>query len=130
MALSEASVHATLPASDFERARSFYAERLGLSQVSELPNGRGTFYECAHGSRFLVFPSAGTATGTHTQAVFVVADIEAEVADLQQRGVVFEEYDLPGLKTERGIATIDTRRGAFFKDSEGNLLALVQLAAP
>lgn len=73
-----------------------------------------------------VYPSQGTARGTHTQAGWLTSNIEAEVADLQSRGVVFEEYDLPGLKTVNGIATVGSDKTAWFKDSEGNLLVVVQ----
>ncbi len=68
----------------------------------------------------------GAASGAHTQVGFRVDDIEAEVGQLRDKGVVFEEYDFPGLKTENGIAQIGPGRSAWFKDSEGNLIAIVQ----
>ena len=125
MALTEARLHTTLPVSDFARAKDFYAQKLGLTPVSDTPGG--AFYETADGNRFLLFPSAGTASGTHTQMGLRVDDIAAEVAGLKDRGVVFEEYDVPGFKTENSIATTGEIKAAFFKDSEGNLLGLVQL---
>jgi catechol 2,3-dioxygenase-like lactoylglutathione lyase family enzyme len=125
MALSEARVHATLPVSNLARAKEFYAERLGLKPTSETTGG--AFYECAEGTRFVLFPSAGAPSGTHTQLGFAVRDIEAEVADLKASGVVFEEYAQPGFKTEGSIATTGPIRAAFLKDSEGNLIGLVQL---
>jgi catechol 2,3-dioxygenase-like lactoylglutathione lyase family enzyme len=125
VALSKARVHTTLPASDLERAKTFYAEKLGLTPSTETP--AGLFYECADGTRFFLFPSRGTASGTHTQIGFSVANIEAEVAELKARGAVLEEYDLPGFKTEGGIATVGALKSAFLKDSEGNLLGVVQL---
>ncbi len=79
------------------------------------------------GTGFLLFLSQGKASGTHTQMGWMVDNIEAEVAELQRRGVVFEEYDTPGLKTINGVATIGTEKAAWFKDSEGNLLAVSQL---
>jgi len=122
--LANNPVHAALPASDLERAKRFYAEKLGLTPQSEMPGG--VFYECGAGTRFLVYPSGGTASGTHTQLGWAVGDIEAEVADLKSRGVVFEEYDTPYLKTVNSIASPGPVKSAWFKDSEGNLLGLVQ----
>jgi predicted enzyme related to lactoylglutathione lyase len=124
--LTDANVQAALPCSDFERAKGFYKESLGISPTDEDPDG--AYYACAEGSGFFLFPSAGVASGTHTQVGFQVADIEAEVAELKSMGVKFEEYDMPQLKTVNGIAMLGTERGAWFKDSEGNLLALFQRA--
>ena len=117
-------IYASLPAADLERAKRFYAEKLGLTPESELPGG--LFYRCGKDTRFSVFTSEGEASGTHTQALFLVEDVESAVAALKARGVIFEEYDLPSLKTVNSIATIGTAKGAWFKDSEGNLLSLAQ----
>jgi predicted enzyme related to lactoylglutathione lyase len=122
--LTNYPIHTTLPAQDFERAKRFYAEKLALTPESEAPGG--VFYRCGGNTRVLVFPSQGVASGTHTQMGWTVDDIEAEVASLKARGVVFEEYDMPGLKTVESIATTGPLRAAWFKDSEGNLLSLVQ----
>jgi catechol 2,3-dioxygenase-like lactoylglutathione lyase family enzyme len=122
--LADRPIHATLPAADLERAKRFYTEKLGLSPESEAPGG--IFYLCGGGTRFLVFPSGGTASGTHTQLGWTVDDIEAEVADLKARGVVFEEYDTPYLKTVDSVATTGPIKAAWFKDSEGNFLSVVQ----
>ena len=129
--LEHSDVATRLPVQDLERARSFYAEKLGLEPVEERPGG--LLYRCGKGS-FALFLSAGAAAGTHTQMGWEVADIEATVAALRSRGVVFEEYDLPGLKTVNGIAQIagnypskgTGERGAWFKDSEGNLVGIGQ----
>jgi hypothetical protein len=80
------------------------------------------------GIQFLVFPSGGVASGSHTQIGWNVSDFEAEVRALKARGVVFEEYDYPTLKTVGGIATTPDGKAAWFKDSEGNLLGIVQRA--
>jgi catechol 2,3-dioxygenase-like lactoylglutathione lyase family enzyme len=121
--LSDRPIHAALPATDMERARRFYAERLGLTPEIEFPDG--IFYRCA-GTRFLVFPSQGASSGTHTQMTWHTDDIHATVSTLKARGVVFDEIDTPELKTVDSVATIDKSKGAWFKDSEGNVLALGQ----
>jgi catechol 2,3-dioxygenase-like lactoylglutathione lyase family enzyme len=123
--LADRPIHTALPAADLERARRFYAEKLGLTPESEVPGG--LFYRCGENTQFLLFPSQGTASGTHTQAGWIVDDIEAEVADLKARGVVFEEYDTPDLKTVNSVATTGQTKAAWLKDSEGNLLVLLQL---
>jgi predicted enzyme related to lactoylglutathione lyase len=117
--------HTTLPASDLERAKKFYAEKLGLSPSTESPGG--IFYEIAGGTRFILYPTPNPARAGHTQIGFATSDIEAEVNELRARGVVFEEYDFPGLKTKDGIAQTGDARAAWFKDSEGNMIGIVQL---
>jgi catechol 2,3-dioxygenase-like lactoylglutathione lyase family enzyme len=122
--LAELPIHTALPVTDLERAKRFYAEKLGLRPESEMPDG--VFYQCGAGTRFLLFPSQGAGSGRHTQMTWNTNDIEAEVVALQARGVIFEEYDTSELKTVNGVATIARSKGAWFKDSEGNLLALGQ----
>lgn len=128
--LADCPIHVTLPATDLDRARRFYAEKLRLFPEVESPteiDGRtGLFYRSAAGGRFLLYPSQGAANGAHTQMTWTTNNIEAVVAALQARGIVFEEYVLPGLKTVGSIATLGQSKGAWFKDSEGNLLALGQ----
>ncbi len=122
--LANCPIHTTLPAADLERAKRFYTEKLGLIPESEEPGG--LFYNCGAGTKFLLFPTQGAPSGTHTQAGWAVDDIEVEVAELKARGLVFEEYDTPYLKTVNGVATMGSIKAAWFKDSEGNLLGLVQ----
>lgn len=117
--------HATLPAADLARAKSFYADKLGLNPAAESEGG--IFYEVGGGTRFVLYPSPNPNRGGHTQLGFTTDDIEKEVAELRGRGVAFEKYDLPGLKTENGIAQTGTARAAWFKDSEGNTIGLIQL---
>jgi predicted enzyme related to lactoylglutathione lyase len=124
--LADRPINAILPAADLARAKRFYNEKLGLTPESEDPGG--ITYRCGEGTRFTVISSSGTASGTHTQMGWTVDDIEAEVADLKARGVVFEEYDTPGLKTVNAVATTGPIKGAWFKDSEGNLLGLAQFS--
>jgi len=126
------SVAARLPAQDLERARLFYFEKLGL-EPDEARSG-GYLYVCG-GSAFGLFASSGASSGTHTQMGLEVTDLRAAVTALQNRGVVFETYEVPGLKTINGIAEITgnyaSKGGkgelaAWFKDSEGNLIGLGQ----
>lgn len=124
MALSDSVVGAAVPCQDFERAKGWYKEKLGFSPTEENPGG--AYFQCAEGSMFFIYPSSGRSDGSFTQLGFMVADIEAEVAELRKVGVTLEEYDFPGLKTVNGIAEIDGSRGGWFKDSEGNLLAVFE----
>jgi predicted enzyme related to lactoylglutathione lyase len=110
--LESGRVASRLPAQDLDRARAFYAEKLGLEPAEEREGGLR--YVCAAGE-FALFESAGAASGDHTQMGWEVEDIEATVRELQSRGVVFEEYDVPGLRTVDGIA-----------DIEGNMLGIGQ----
>ncbi|MGW7437199.1 VOC family protein [Streptomyces sp. NPDC054849] len=128
--LAGARVATRLPARDLGRARRFYAERLGLEPVDERPGG--LLYRCG-GAEFVLFRSTGTSPGTFTQMAFEVDDLTAVVAELKRHGVVFEDVDVPGFKTGDAIAEIDGNypskgargeRGAWFRDSEGNLLGI------
>jgi catechol 2,3-dioxygenase-like lactoylglutathione lyase family enzyme len=128
--LDDGAVATRLPAQDLQRARAFYAEKLGLEPAEERPGG--LLYRCASGE-FALFETDGAPSGSHTQMAWQVGDIEAVVAQLSARGVVFEEYGLPGLTTVGGIAQVYGNypgkggvgeRAAWFKDSEGNLLAI------
>jgi catechol 2,3-dioxygenase-like lactoylglutathione lyase family enzyme len=129
--LRDSDVATRLPAQDLERARRWYADKLGLEPVEERPGGLR--YQCGSGV-FALFASGGSPSGDHTQMAWTVGDIEAVVNELRGRGVVFEDYDVPGLRTVGGIADIEGNypskgsgeRGAWFRDSEGNLLAIGQ----
>ncbi|NUO45329.1 MAG: VOC family protein [Streptomyces sp.] len=130
--LARGRVATRLPAQDLERARRFYSEVLGLEPVDERPGG--LLYRCG-GTEFALFRSAGAASGTFTQMGWEVDDLDGVVARLRQRGVTFEEVDVPGLRTKDGIADIDGNypskgargeRAAWFRDSEGNLLGVGQ----
>ncbi|AZQ37614.1 VOC family protein [Streptomyces cyaneochromogenes] len=130
--LARGQVATRLPARDLERARRFYAEKLGLEPVDERPGG--LLYRCG-GAEFAVFQSTGASPGTFTQMGWQVDDVEAVVAELRRRGVQFEEVDVPGLHTTDGIAEIEGHypskgfrgeRAAWFHDSEGNLLGIGQ----
>jgi catechol 2,3-dioxygenase-like lactoylglutathione lyase family enzyme len=130
--LTKARVATRLPAQDLARARKFYADKLGLEPADERPGG--LLYRC-EGGDFAVFESSGASSGDFTQMAFEVDDIEVTMAELRERGVVFEEYDSPGLNTVGGIVEIvgnypsknaTGERGAWFRDSEGNLIGIGQ----
>ena len=123
--LSTTATHTTLPVAELERARHYYEDVLGLTPEFVTPGG--AMYLTSPGSRLLIFPSGGRASGAHTQIGFTVADIDAEVADLKRRGVVFETYDFPGFDAASSTATTAEVRAAWFKDPDGNLLSVVQL---
>ena len=122
--LADAPVSAGLPASDIARAKAFYQQTLGLPAVQEFEDS--LVFACGDGSMLFVYPSEFAGTNQATAAGWRVGDIEAAMEELRSRGVTFEEYDMPGLRTVDGIATLGPTRSAWFKDTEGNILALVQ----
>jgi catechol 2,3-dioxygenase-like lactoylglutathione lyase family enzyme len=124
MMLENATATATLPAADMERAKRWYEEKLGLKPIEDTPGG--AVFEGAKGTLFAVYPTPNESRGGHTQLGFRVDDVAAVAAELRARGVVFEEYDSPGLKTVDGVADLPVGRAAWFKDSEGNTLGIVQ----
>jgi len=113
-----------IPVADLDRARKFYEEKIGLTP-REVSAG-GVVYDCGGGSWVFMYPSAGAGTSKASTAFWDVDDVETEVAELRSRGIVFEEYDMPGLKTVNGIATGGGAKSAWFTDSEGNIMAIVQ----
>ena len=122
--LADKRVAAVLPVVDLDRAKSFYEEKLGLKATS---GPEGLMFECGQGTMLALYEHSAPTKADHTQAAWAVENIEEAVQGLGARGVVFEQYDLPGLKTdERGIASVGTARGAWFKDTEGNILSVVQ----
>ena len=123
--LKNAPISPTLPATDLERARKFYTEKIGLTaSLSQEPGG--VLFDCGSGTKLYIY-QRGPVKVEHTLASFQVEDLEKEMGELRGRGVVFEEYDFPGLKTENGIATMgDNFKAAWFKDSEGNILGIGQ----
>jgi len=116
---------AALPAQDIKRARQFYEQKLGLKPAEEEPDG-GAMYRTGE-TGFLVFPSSGKASGDHTQLAFQVDDVASAAGELKSMGVKLEEYDNPEFKTHDGLIDMpDGTKGAWFKDTEGNLIALTQ----
>ena len=122
--LANFNVGFNIPAADMTRARQFYAEKLGLTPVAELATR--VVYVCG-GSSFALVPSEGAGKASYSLMTWYVDDLALEMAALRSRGVTFEEYDTPWLKTVNGVANLDGNQLAWFKDSEGNLLALAQL---
>jgi catechol 2,3-dioxygenase-like lactoylglutathione lyase family enzyme len=119
--LNDSKVTANIPAADLERARSFYADKLGLTPVSENPGG--LIYSTG-GTYFFLYPTEYAGQSGHTVAQFHVKDVAAEVGELQSRGVTFEHYDLPGTTWDGDIASMGGVQAAWFKDSEDNVLCL------
>jgi predicted enzyme related to lactoylglutathione lyase len=122
--LEGATVHTTLPAQDMERAGRFYEEKVGAKRGKATPGA--TFFSLGD-TEFSLYPTPNTERGGHTQMGIRVPDARAAVEELRGRGVVFEEYDFPGLKTVDGIADMGDVVGGWFKDTEGNIIGVVQL---
>ncbi len=121
--LSKATIHAYIPVSDVTRARRFYEEKVGLRPKQEYAGG--VIYECG-GAEVFMYPTSNAGTSRASQAYWQVDDVEKEVAELKARGVRFEEYDMPGVTMKNSIATGGGAKTAWFKDTEGNILAISQ----
>ena len=124
--MSESRIIPTVPAADFDRAKHFYEDKLGLrpkADVPEMPDG--IMYAVGEGG--LLVYRTDARHGENTAAGFLVDDILREMTELRERGITFEDFDMPGLKTENGVAELSGQKGAWFKDSEGNFLALTQM---
>lgn len=119
---------ATLPAVDLQRARRFYEDKLGLGTPVLVSNDEA-LYKFGQGAQLYLYVR-GPTKADHTVFAFLVEDIEKEVKELKEKGIVFEEYDVPGLKTVNGIATMANGKSAWFKDTEGNIVAISDLKEP
>ena len=117
-------MYSYIPARDMQRARRFYEEKVGLRPKQEIAGG--VVYEFGNGTACFLYATPNAGTSQASQAFWAVADIEREVADLKARGVVFEDYDMPGEKSPSGVVTAGGAKAAWFKDSEGNIMALIQ----
>jgi catechol 2,3-dioxygenase-like lactoylglutathione lyase family enzyme len=120
--LTAAAVTCMLPVKDLARARRFYEEQLGLDALGAKPDGKFV-YRCA-GTEIALFPKAEGTRAEHTAISFRVADIDAAVRALKERGVQFADYDLPGLKTVEHVCVLGSEKAAWFQDPEGNILCL------
>ena len=125
--LTDAMVSPTLPVVDIKRAKKFYEDKLGLKTVMEDPSP-GAMLQAGQGTMLYIYQRAAT-KADHTVASFAVDNIESKVKELKGKGIKFEEYDIPAmkLKTVNSIATMDGMKTAWFKDTEGNILALAQM---
>ena len=121
--LANSTIRAVIAAKDLARAQRWYAEKLNLRPLRE--EAQGWLYQVGS-SQFFLYQTSSAGTAQNTVAEFEVADLDAVMADLRRRGVIFEEYDYPDFKTVNGIAMLGSDRAAWFKDSEGNFLALAQ----
>ena len=125
--LNTSRVEANIPAGDLTRARDFYADKLGLTPIRDVM-GVNLVYETTGGTRFNIYETAYAGQAGHTIAQFHVDDLDAEVHDLQAKGVTFEVYDeMPGVRWDGVIASIEgLGRAAWFRDSEDNILCVDQ----
>jgi predicted enzyme related to lactoylglutathione lyase len=121
--LSSAPIRAYIPASNIPRARKFYEQLIGLRPREEYAGG--VIYECG-GAEVFLYPTPNAGTSKASQAYWQVTDVEAEVAELKSRGVKFEHYNMPGIQMINSIVTAGGARTAWFKDTEGNILAISQ----
>ena len=124
--LSTAPDTATIPFRDLERAQDFYGARLGLRLLSGSVKEGHLEFGAGEGTTVQLFESSSDRKSDNTAATFEVTNLEEEMAELRRKQVAFEDYDLPGLKTLEGVATMGIHRAAWFKDPDGNVLCLHQ----
>ena len=125
--LKDSNIIAVLPAKDINRAKEFYRDKLGIEPSDSMEEG-SVMYRCGQGTGFLIYQTENAGTAKNTQMGWETDNLEREMEELRGRGVVFEEYDFPGLKTENGVATADWGKAAWFLDSEGNIINISQRA--
>jgi catechol 2,3-dioxygenase-like lactoylglutathione lyase family enzyme len=121
--LTNAHVTTMLPVINMKRARDFYENKLGLQPEGERPNGQ-FLYKGGDGATIALYPREEPTKAEHTALSFEVDDIESEVSTLESKGVVFEDYDLPNLKTDHHVCVLGSEKAAWFKDTEGNYLCI------
>jgi len=122
--LQKSPMYSYIPAKDVARARQFYEQKVGLKPKQEIAGG--VVYEFGEHTACFLYPTPNAGTSKASQAFWQVEDVEREVAELKARGVRFEDYDMPDMKTKNGIATAGGAKAAWFKDTEGNTMALIQ----
>ena len=122
--LRESPLYAYFPARDLDRARRFYEEKLGF--VPKSVNNGGVTYEFGGGTAAFLYLTDNAGTSRASQAFWSVEDVDREIMELKARGVVFEDYDMPGERSEAGAVSAGGAKAAWFKDSEGNIMALIQ----
>ena len=119
-------LYAYIPANDLARARRFYENNLGFQPKKEIAGG--VAYEFGDRTACFLYPTPNAGTSKASQAFWQVDDVEREVAELKSRGVEFEDYDMPGERSRSGVITAGGAKAAWFKDTEGNILAIIQSA--
>lgn len=124
--LRSAPVTTILPVVDIRRAREFYEDKLGLIAQGLGPDGK-FLYVCGGGVTLALFQRESGTKADHTVISFEVKDIEATIKALESKGVVFSDYDLPGLKTVDHVCILGSEKAAWFNDTEGNILCTHQV---
>jgi catechol 2,3-dioxygenase-like lactoylglutathione lyase family enzyme len=122
--LQHAPMFAYIPATDVARARQFYEGKLGFKPKAE--QAGGVIYEFGKQTACFLYPTPNAGTSSASQAFWLVEDVDREIAELKGRGVVFETYDMPGEKSASGAVSAGGAKAAWFKDTEGNILAIIQ----
>lgn len=121
--LTNAPVTTILPVMNMKRARDFYENKLGLKPAGVRPDGKFV-YACGGGAVIALFPKEAGTKADHTAVSFQVRDIGIAIKELKATGVVFEDYDFPGLKTVDHVCVLGSEKAAWFKDTEGNYLCI------
>ena len=127
MSLTHSTVAMMLPVTDVDRARTFYTESLGLDYAGTNDEG-SAMYALDGGTQLVLLPRPDARPSESTAMSFDVDDITAEIGELEGRGVTFEDYDLPDLKTVDHVCVMGSEKAAWFKDPDGNVLCLHQQA--
>jgi catechol 2,3-dioxygenase-like lactoylglutathione lyase family enzyme len=122
--LANARIGANVPVSNVDEAISFYEGKLGLTLFERGDEHHYARFAGAGETKLGIYQSGTAGQARHTLASFVVDDVRAVVDELKANGVAFEEYDLPGMKTEDGVATVGDTRVAWLKDPDGNILEI------
>jgi len=122
--LKNAPMYSYIPVKEVARARAFYEEKLGFKPKKVTAGG--VVYEFGQGTACFLYPTPNAGTSRASQAFWQVEDLQREVAELMARGVKFEKYDMPNVD-EKGISTSDGAKAAWFKDTEGNIMAVIQI---
>ena len=122
--LGDAFVKTTIAVTNLERAKKFYGNTLGLREIESPMEEGDALYQCGHGAQVYLYERPDPSGSTATVCSFEVDNVEGAVKGLRNKGVTFEEYNMPNLKTENGVATMGDLKAAWFKDPDGNILAV------
>jgi predicted enzyme related to lactoylglutathione lyase len=122
--LQDAPLYAYIPAKDIARARAFYEGQLGL--VPRQETAGGVVYAFGGGTACFLYPTPHAGTSQASQAFWDVADIDRTMTELKARGVAFDDFGMPGERSPAGAVIAGGAKAAWFRDSEGNIMALIQ----